>query len=117
MIKYKDLISDFYQVHKSFGYLTSFNLTRGTEIEGLEVSLQITLAKSTFDYEEQMLITFTGVQDLKLGHLTGLFWLAFDISDISKDQLEGIRYKVDELGGDVFSLYCSQITFEVLGRQ
>ncbi|WP_310832781.1 hypothetical protein [Paenibacillus pedocola] len=114
MNKYNDLISDFYQIQEGFGYLTSFRLTRGTEIEGLEVSLQITLSKSTFDYDEQLLITFTGVQDLTLGHLTGLFWLAFDISDISKDQLEGIRYKVDECEGNVFSLYCSQITFEVL---
>ncbi|WP_339225829.1 hypothetical protein NYE80_11480 [Paenibacillus sp. FSL H7-0357] len=54
------------------------------------------------------------MQDLKIGNLTGLFGLAFDISDASKDQLEGLRYKVDEYENNIFSFYCRQITFEVL---
>lgn len=76
MNKYKALISDFIQVKRNFGYLTSFNLSRGTEIEGFQTSLQITLAQSTFDYDEQLSITFTGVEDLEVGDLTGLIcWL------------------------------------------
>ncbi|WP_342565755.1 hypothetical protein NST84_11790 [Paenibacillus sp. FSL R7-0345] len=114
MSRYKDLISDFYKIQKGFGYLTSFNLTRGTELEEFQMSLQITLAKSTFDYDEQLLITFTGVKDLEIGHLPGLIgWSYFDITDISKDQLEDIRFKVFEYENNIFSLYCKQITFEI----
>ncbi|ULO09206.1 hypothetical protein H1230_10775 [Paenibacillus sp. 19GGS1-52] len=115
MNKYINHIDSFYQAQRGFVYLTSFHLTRDTELEGLKVSVQIILAKSTFDHDEHIVITFTGVQDLKLGSLTILYPLAFDIIDVSKDQLEGVRYKVDESEGNVFSFYCSQITFEILG--
>ncbi|CAM4480217.1 hypothetical protein [Paenibacillus typhae] len=118
MNKYKALISDFDQAKRNFGYLTSFNLSRGTEIEGFQVTLQITLAQSTFDYGEQLSITFTGVKDLEVGQLTGLIcWLYLDITDISKDQLEDIRFKVVEYENDIFSLYCSQIAFEIIGQE
>lgn len=119
MNKYKALISDFDQAERNFGYLTSFNLSRGTEIEGFQVTLQITLAQSTFDYDEQLSITFTGVKDLEVGRLPGLIcWLYFDITDISKDQLEDIRFKVVvEYDDNIFSLLCSQITFEIIGQE
>ncbi|WP_438497559.1 hypothetical protein [Paenibacillus sp. IHBB 3054] len=115
MNKYNNLIDNFYKAQRGFIYLTSFHLTRDTQLNGLKVSMQIILAKSTFEYDEQISISFTGVQDLKLGHLTGVYPLVFDITDVSKDQLEGIRYKVAECGENIFSLYCSQITFEILG--
>ncbi|MNC31648.1 hypothetical protein D3C75_799760 [compost metagenome] len=115
MNKYKGLISDFFKIQKGFGYLTSFNLTRASEIEVFQMTLQITLAKSTFDYDEQLLITFTGVKDLEIGHLPGLIgWSYFDITDISKDQLEDLRFKVVEYENNIFSLYCTEITFKIV---
>lgn len=115
MNKYKALISDFDQAKRNFGYLTSFNLSRGTEIEGFQTSLQITLVQTTLDYDEQLSITFTGVEDLEVGDLTGLIcWLYLDITDISEDQLEDLRYKVVEYEDNVFSLYCRQITYEII---
>jgi hypothetical protein len=115
MNKYKALISDFIQVKRNFGYLTSFNLSRGAEIDEFHTTLQITLAQSTIDYDGKLLITFTGVKDLEVGQLTGLIcWLYLDIMDISKDQLEDIRYKVVEYENNVFSLYCRQITYEII---
>ncbi|MNI59661.1 hypothetical protein D3C73_1148340 [compost metagenome] len=79
-----------------------------------EVSLQVRLAKATYDYDEQLLITFAGVRDLNLGDFNLISAIVFEISDVSKDQLEGIRYVVEDCGEHVFSLYCRQITFEVV---
>ncbi|AIQ46695.1 hypothetical protein R70723_13065 [Paenibacillus sp. FSL R7-0273] len=115
MNKYKAHISDFDQVKRNFGYLTSFQLTRASELDDFRTTLQITLAQSTFDYEEQLLITFTGVSELETGQLAGLVcWLYFDITDISKDQLENLRFKVVEYENNIFRLYCRQITFEII---
>ena len=82
---------------------------------GFEVSLQIALAKSSFDHDQMILITFNGVQDLKLGDFAGIYAIYFDIANVSTYQLEGIKYKIEDVGEHVFSFYCRNFTFEFVG--
>ncbi|WP_238649668.1 hypothetical protein [Paenibacillus piscarius] len=115
MDKYDDWVEQFYKAQRGYDFLTSFHFTRDTELMGFEVSLQITLTKSTFDHDRKVLITFTGVQDLKLGDFAGIYSIFFDIANISTYQLEGIKYKVEDVEEHVFSFYCRNFTFEFIG--
>lgn len=115
MDKYDDRINHFYESQRGYNFLSSFHFTRDTELQGFEVSLQIALAESTFDHDKKLIITFTGVQDLKLGDFSGMHALYFDITNISTYQLEGSKYKVKEIGENVFSFHCRCFTFELIG--
>jgi hypothetical protein len=110
------LMSDYYQKQKEFGYLQSFNLYRNlNEVGCSEYDLNITLSDYPFyEGDHKLLITFSGVRNLRIGDFEGLFKLIINISNISKDQMEGINYKVKEEEYELFSFYCDKFNFEIL---
>jgi hypothetical protein len=111
-----ELLNDFYQKQKKFGYLQSLNLSRSISDEGCsEYSLNITL----FDYpynegDQKLVLTFLGVRDFKIGNLEGLLKLLITIRDISDDQLEKINYAVLEEENELLKFYCEEFDFRVI---
>ncbi|WP_240416815.1 hypothetical protein [Paenibacillus periandrae] len=116
MTKSTVLISDFYQKQMEFGYLQSFNLYRNLSgIGSSEYTLKITSCDyPLYEGNQKFLITFLGVRNLKIRDFEGLFKLIITIDDISKDQIEGINYKVIEEEYETFSFICEKFEFEII---
>ena len=119
MKKSNDLIFEFYQKQKEFGYLQSINLSRNIIEDGCsEYALNIILCDYPF-YEgnQKLLLTFLGVRDFKIGNLEGLLKLLISITNMSENQMEGINYRVKEDENELFSFYCKTFEFEIIDIQ
>ncbi|MGO4545383.1 hypothetical protein AB4Z29_11315 [Paenibacillus sp. 2TAB23] len=116
MKKSLELISSFNVLHDQFRYLHSYHYSRKfSEDGGIEQNFIITLCNYPYYENDQILaVTFLNVFELKIGNIWGILNLYIDIVDISKDQLEGIRFKVKEDEEDSFSFYCQTFEFEVV---
>jgi hypothetical protein len=116
MTNSNQLISNFYQKQKEFGYLQSINLYRNINEGGCsEYSLNISLCGYPF-YEgnQKLLLTFLGVRNFKIGDLEGLFKLILNITNVSEHQMEGINYRVKEDENELFSFYCEIFEFQII---
>ena len=109
-----NLILDFYQIQKKFGYLKSVNISR--EIDNIGCTdYQMVMFLCNFPYYEgdsMMKLKFKGVKDLKLSELDGLVKLLISIKDLSTDQMEGVGYKIKEDENNLFSFFCEKFEYE-----
>lgn len=114
MIKSDILIANFYNKQNSFGYLQSINLSRSIDDIGCsEYFVCIILCSYPFyEGDRKLSLKFSGVKNLKVGDLDGLFKLTINVTDISERQMEGISYKVSEQENDLFSFYCDVFEYE-----
>ena len=111
-----DLIAEFNRIQNEFGYLMSVEFSREFNELGWFTGYSVDLALCSFpeDREGKMLLSFTGVKDLKFGDLDGLVKNFISITDISAYQMEGVRYSVKEVENDTFSFYCKSFSYEVM---
>lgn len=111
-----DSIADFYQKQKEFGYLQSIKLMRDLNDDNhSNYYLNIILSSYPFYKKNQkLLLTFTGVKNIKIDNLEGLYKLLINIRDISGNQMEGINYRVKEEENDMFSFYCKKFEFQII---
>ncbi len=116
MKKFSDLVSEFYQKQKDFGYLQSINLSRDFNENGCsDYSLNIVLCSyPSYEGNQKLLLSFLGVRDFKIGDLDGLVKNFINITDISDQQMEGIKYRVKEDENGLFSFYCKSFGYETL---
>lgn len=116
MSRFSNIISDFYQIQKKFGYLQSINLLRDINNDGCSsFSLEIVLCGFPYYQGDQKLkLKFDGVRELKIGDLDGLLKIFINLRDISENQMEGIRLKVKEDENDLFSFYCQDFIYDIL---
>jgi|GEM_PF-1725684 len=107
--------SDFYDKQKEFAYLQSFLLRRNlNEVFCSDYILSIVLCGQPHkETDEIMLLTFSGVKDIKIGDLGGLVRLFIHVLDIADAQMEGITYKVSEEENGLFSFYCKEVEYEI----
>ena len=62
-------------------------------------------------------IRFSDVTQLRLPELGSLFYLSeSEVEDVSRDQLEGIRYRVRDVGNSEFELLCRGIALTLENR-
>lgn len=110
------LILDFYEQQKKYGYLETINLSRNAEVgEEWGYSLNIILFK--FPYcvgAKKICLSFNGVRNLKINEIDSLLKLYIKITDISKNQMEKINYKVEDVENNIVSLYCESFKFEIV---
>jgi hypothetical protein len=93
-----------------YRFLKSFTLTRELRPEGAsDYDLEVALAS---DGGDLLFVKFTGVRDLRIGSLEGLFGLHLDIRDIHASQMEGLNFQVGESEYRAFSFLCYGFTFE-----
>lgn len=101
---------------KRFPYLCGINLKR--KMEGDSCSdYQLILEFCDFpnwSVEEKLSILFSGVRDLEIKNLDGLWNVHIMIRDLREDQLENINYYVTEDEENMFSFYCSSIEINSL---
>lgn len=101
---------------KRFPYLCGINLKR--KMEGDSCSdYQLILEFCDFpnwNVEEKLSILFSGVRDLEIKNLDGLWNVHIMIRDLREDQLENINYYVTEDEENMFSFYCSSIEINSL---
>lgn len=110
-----DVIFDFYQIQKDFGYLLSLNMFREINEFGCSnFNLEIILCGFPFYTENQKLVLkFGGVRDIKMGTLDGLPKLLISVCDISNRQMEELVFKIRE-ENDLFSFYCKAFIYDIL---
>ncbi|WP_127529792.1 hypothetical protein [Paenibacillus kobensis] len=116
MTEFDSLMTDFYQKHKKYHCLQSFNLHR--DLSGLgdpEYTLEVILCDyPCYEGDQKFRITFGGVRDIKVGYLEGMFALYFNIYDVRDHQLQGIKYRVAEEEEAMFSFYCESFEYEII---
>jgi hypothetical protein len=107
--------SDFYEMQKEFAYLHSFQLSRKMdEVFCSDYILRIVLCGQPYkETDKEMLLTFSGVKNLKIGDLGGMVRLFIHVLDIADSQMEGITYKVSEEENELFSFYCQKVEYEI----
>lgn len=111
-------ISAFTQSNKKYPFLKSLHIDRTFNEDGCS-EYHLTIALCNFPFYEgdaQLVLTFSGARDIEIGNLQGMLRLMIGITDISKDQLEGINYKVHEDEYDILSFYCEDFDFHVTLR-
>ncbi len=105
-----ELISEIYEKTKEYKYIKEINLSRSLDSEeGLLYDMKLVFSKFPYEYDS-FSILFEGVQDIHLSDLNNCLAVAIKIEDISSYQLEGVHFKVDEVGEELFSFYCKNIT-------
>ncbi len=110
-----NLISDFYQIQKEFGYLQSIKIFRDiTNIGCTDYHLVILLCDFPHYKDAPVLkLKFEGVKDLKIGELDGLIKLLICIKDVSEYQMEGVSFKITENENNLFSFFCERFEYEI----
>jgi hypothetical protein len=109
-------ISAFTQSNKKYPFLKSLHIDR-TLNEGGCSEYHLTIALCNFPFYEgdpQFVLTFSEAKDIKIGSLQGMLRLMIEITDISKDQLEGMNYKLHEEEYDLLSFCCEDFDFQVI---
>ena len=115
MDKLNNLISEFNRIQNEFGYLISIEFSREfNEMGATDYSVNAVLCNYPDDRNAKILLSFTGVRNLKFGDLDGLVKNFISISDISTHQIEGVKYSVKEEENETFSFYCKSFSYEVL---
>ena len=105
-----ELISEIYEKTKEYKYIKEINLSRSLDSEeGLLYDMKLVFSKFPYEYDS-FCILFEGIQDIHLSDLNNCFAVAIKIEDVSSYQLEGVHFKVDEVGEELFSFYCKNIT-------
>ena len=115
MGKMNNLVSDFYQIQKDFGYLQSVNIFREINNNGC-TDYQMVMFLCDFPYYEgdpMLKLKFKGVRDLKLSELDGLVRILVCVKDLSGNQMEGVGYKIKEDEYNLFSFFCERFEYEV----
>lgn len=108
------LINNFYGLQKKYVYLQSIQLFRSTQNDNCsELTLQIFLTEDTTFEKEKMEITFHNVKDIKFGNVGGLFQMSITITDVSKYQMEKIKFKISEEENLSFSFYCESFSYKL----
>jgi hypothetical protein len=103
------LLEQYYTLRPAdFGFLECLELrqsVRPEEWSGFTLTLR--LRSSTAPEAKSLILTFTGVQDLRVGSLEGLVRFLVEIRSIREQQMEGLNYKVVEKEHNAFSFFCS----------
>ena len=108
-------LAEFNSIQSEFGYLLSLEITRELNDLGCtEYTVNIILCNYPDHHNSKLLLSFTGVKNLKLGDLDGLVKNFISITDITSHQLEGIQYSVKEEENETFAFYCKTFRYEVL---
>ena len=107
------LIDSYYAVRKgTFGFLERIELTQiidPAKWNGFQMKV---ILRSEADVSSSALrLTFTGVQDIRIGELCGLLRYMLEIRCIEESQLECSRFKVTESEYDAFSFVCEAFAF------
>ena len=108
------LISKFLTKQKEFCYLQTLSLRRDIyENSCSEYNADVVLCAYPFSQHNKKLeVKFTGIRDLRIGKIDGLFALLITINDVSGDQLENINYSVKEDENGLFSFYCRNFSYK-----
>ena len=80
------------------------------EIEHV-IILNLINCSHTEQYKKSQL-TFTGVRAFKLGNIDWPSVIQISVTDISHDQMEGIRYSVREDENNLFFFYCKSFSYK-----
>ena len=104
-----NMISKIYEKTKDYKYIKEIHLSRDLDCEeGLFYSLKLVLSEYPYTYED-FTILFEDIQDIQLSDLNNCFAIGIKIEDISSYNLEGIHFKVEEVGEELFSFSCRNI--------
>lgn len=96
---------------KRYPHICGMNLEREIEensCEGYKLVLEF-CDYLNYCMEDKLSILFSGVRDLEIKNLDGLWNVHIMIKDLREDQLENINYHVTEDEENMFSFYCSSI--------
>lgn len=111
------LIEKYYSLKPSkYGFLERFCLTRKIDFDNFSsFCLELQLC-SPLDHQcnERLQLSFSGIKELSIGNLEGLFSLLIDLKNIQDSQLENIKYQVVESEYNSFSFLCSNIKVTLL---
>ncbi len=104
------IIDEIQRKNKSYSYIQNFSLTRKIDDEGATPYV-LDLALCEFpNYGDTLLhLQFSGVLDIKIDTLDGLYNVILSIDDISANQMEGINYRVVDVSGNNLSFLCREI--------
>ncbi|MCP4344038.1 MAG: hypothetical protein GY795_00750 [Desulfobacterales bacterium] len=114
-MNYKDeAIKNYYTLKPAqFGYLESFSLFRKVEHDRCSpYYMELVLLSFRFNVE-QLCLSFSGVQDIKIGDIGGLMSLQIDIRSVSEQQMENLNFKVVESEYETFSFLCTDFKAEI----
>jgi hypothetical protein len=106
-----ELISEIYEKTQEYKYIKEIHLSRSLEYdeeEGLLYDMKIIFSKYPYEYDS-FSVLFEGLRDIHLSDLNNCLAVAIKIEDVSSCQLEGVHFKVDEVGEELFSFYCKNI--------
>lgn len=107
------LNQEIYEKLRNYPYLSKICLERQHNKQNcLNYNLKLEFYDIDSYTEDSISILFYGVQNFKAKNLDGLLCPYIVIEDISKSQLENIKYYVKESEEDMFSFYCSLIEIE-----
>ena len=59
--------------------------------------------------------TFLFVHDIRIGDIDNLYRIIFNVTDISKKQIEGATFQVSDIENDTLSFTCREIMIEKIG--
>jgi len=97
-----------------FDHFESIEIKKQINADG-EIEHTIVLKLENYSHNQKCKnaqLTFFGVRALKLGDIDWPAALLVNVTDISQDQMEGIRYSVREDENDLFSFYCKSFSFQ-----
>jgi hypothetical protein len=100
----------------SFPFLERFELSREIEDGSCSAYTLILLLRKSGS-PERLRLRFSGVQDLRVGNLEGLFRLRFEIRPVRERQLEGLAFQVVEEEYEALSFFCSSFEAAPVGAK
>lgn len=115
MINVDRAIENFLALKPSnYGYLEDLHFEQSVDPRTRTGSTLTLILRSKPDsLSEALCVKFSGVADLQVQSLEGLFSLVIDIQSIRDQQLDGRAYRVTELETDAFAFYCSDFTANI----
>lgn len=93
----------------TYRFLKSISLSRNISHEGCtNYDLELVLGKLLDgDGIEYLKVFSTGVTEINIGEIGGMFGLLVNIEDIRDRQLEGISFRISEQENNAFSFNCA----------
>ncbi len=106
-----NILSEITEKEKKYKYIKEINLSRNLDSdEGLLYDLEMVLSTFPCEKKDVFIIFFEKIRDICFNDLNNCLAVGIKIEDISSYQLEGIKYKVSEVGEELFSFYCNSIS-------
>jgi len=108
-----NLISEVTKKVKIYKFIKEIHLSRKLDSEdSLLYDLELVLSMFPCKNNDVFTIFFEGLRNICFNDLNNRFAIGIKIEDISSYQLEGIQYKVEEVGEELFSFYCKAINIK-----